>query len=88
VSAGVPVQQFNVLRVSESQDPGTTGTGALAGALGLDDPNTMLRLSGHGSEADYAHPVIRTGFEQLRKMLDGTYDASTPFMQHVVDDGG
>ena len=26
---------------------------------------------GHGSEADYAHPVIRTGFEQLRAMLDG-----------------
>ncbi|MEW6169048.1 MAG: hypothetical protein AB1651_15345 [Pseudomonadota bacterium] len=23
----------------------------------LRDPNNMIRLSGHGSEADYAHPV-------------------------------
>jgi hypothetical protein len=86
--AGVPVQQFNVLRVSDEQDPGTTGTGALAGVLGLDDPNNMIRLAGHGSEADYAHPVIRTGFEQLRMLLDGSYDESVPFMLHVVDDGG
>lgn len=86
VTAGIPVQQFNVLRVSDTQDPGTTGTGALAGVLGLDDPNNMIRLSGHGSEADYAHPVIRTGFEQLRMMLDGTYDETVPFMQHVVED--
>ncbi|TJY58803.1 hypothetical protein E4T66_14470 [Sinimarinibacterium sp. CAU 1509] len=87
LTAGVPVQVFNVLRVGDGQDPGTTGTGALAGFLGLDDPNNLIRLAGHGSEADYAHPVIRTGFEQLRMMLDGTYDETTPYAEHAVDDG-
>ncbi len=87
LAAGVPVQVFNVLRVGDGQDPGTTGTGALAGFLGLDDPNNLIRLAGHGSEADYAHPVIRTGFEQLRLMLDGAYDETTPYAEHAVDDG-
>ena len=27
-------------------------------------------------------------FEALRMMLDGTYDFTTPYMEHVVDDGG
>lgn len=78
VTAAVPVQLFTVTRVSENQGPGTTGTGALAGFFGLDDPNNMTRLAGHGSEADYVHPAIRTGFEQLRLMLDGEYDEFTP----------
>ncbi len=88
LTAAIPVQVFNVIRVGEGQDPGTTGTGALAGILGLDDPNNLIRLAGHGSEADYAHPVIRTGFEQLRLMLDGGYDDSIPFIEYTVDDGG
>lgn len=88
VASAIPVQLFTVLRVADGQDPGTTGTGALAGILGLDDPNNMIQLAGHGSEADYAHPVIRTGFEQLRLMLDGEYDETTPYMEYTVDDGG
>ncbi len=88
LAAGVPVQLFSVLRVAEGQSPGTTGTGAIAGIFGLDDPNAMIGLAGHGSEADYEHPVIRTGFEQLRLMLDGGYDETTPYLEHVVDDGG
>jgi hypothetical protein len=88
VTAAIPVQLFTVLRVSDGQDPGTTGTGALAGIFGLDDPNNMVRLAGHGNEADYVHPVIRTGFEQLRLMLDGEYDETTPYMETTVDDGG
>lgn len=87
VTNQIPVQHFTVLRVVEGQDPGTTGTGALVNLLGLDDPNTLLRLAGHGSEADYAHPVIRTGFEQLRRMLDGSYDDTTPYTRTLVDDG-
>lgn len=86
--AGIPVQFWEVMRVGGDQDPGTTLTGALTGLLGLDDPNNLLKLAGHGSEADYAHPVIRTGFEQLRAMLDGSYDFTIPYMEHIVDDGG
>jgi len=32
--------------------------------------------------------VIRTGFEQLRLMVDGLYDQTTPYAEHLVDDGG
>jgi hypothetical protein len=88
LAVGIPVQVFEVIRVADGQDPGTTGTAALAALLGLDDPNNLVHLAGHGDEGDYAHPVIRTGFEQLRQMLDGTYDFSTPYGEHVVDDGG
>jgi len=88
VAAGIPVQFYEVLRVGGDQTPGTTGSGALASLLGLDDPNNLIRLAGHGNEADYAHPVIRTGFEALRMMLDGSYDFTTLYMENVVDDGG
>jgi hypothetical protein len=87
VLAGIPVQFFTVLRSAGGEDPGTTATGALAALLGLDDPNNLINLAGHGDEAHYEHPVIRTGFEQLQLMLDGTYDATTPYSEHIVDDG-
>lgn len=87
--ARIPTQMFDVLRTAADQPRGTTGTGAIAGIPGLDDPNDTLglNLAGHGSEADYNHPVIRTGFEQLELMLDGTYDETTPYNETVVDDG-
>jgi hypothetical protein len=79
---------FTVLRVAGGQDPGTTATGVLGGILGLDDPNDLLHLAGHGDESDYNHPVIRTGFEQLQLMLDDAYDTSIPYAEYIVDDAG
>lgn len=87
-AAAIPTQFFTVLRHAEGQDPGTTGTGFLASVLGIDDPNASIHLAGHGWEGDATHPVIRTGFEQLERMLDGDYDDFTPYLEHVVDDGG
>jgi hypothetical protein len=86
VAVGIPVQLITVLRHAEGQDPGTTGTGVLGGVLGLEDPNQLVHLAGHGDESDYDHPVIRTGFEQLELMLDGTYDETTPYNEQIVDD--
>lgn len=87
--ARIPTQMFDVARHADDQPAGTTGTGAIAGIPGLDDPNDTLglNLAGHGSEADEHHPVIRTGFEQLEMMLDGTYDETTPYNETLVDDG-
>lgn len=84
----VPVQMHTVLRHAEGQSPGTTGTGTLTGALGLeDDPAAPLSLAGHGSEADAAHPVMREAFNFLEQMLDGSYDFDTPYNEGVIDDG-
>lgn len=88
VSAGVPTQFFNVLRVAEDQDAGTDGTGLVTNILGLPDPNDQLGLAGHADEADAPHPIMRVGFEQLELMLNGEYDESTPALEHFVDDRG
>ena len=73
--AGIPTQFFTVLRHAPGQNPGSVL------------PNTPSGFAGHGSEADPNHPVIRTGFEQLELMLDGTYDETLPYRECQVDDG-
>ncbi len=85
--AGVPVQTTTVLRHAEGQDPGTELIQLLTDTAGLPDPNDQLRLAGHADEADAAHPVMRHGFEILEQLLDGVYDETLPFMEHVLDDG-
>ncbi|MGH8432849.1 MAG: alpha/beta hydrolase family protein, partial [Solimonas sp.] len=88
VASGIPVRLLTVLRHAEGQDPGTTGTGTLTGAAGIeDDPFTLLRLAGHADEADSTHPVMREGFILLQQMLDGSYDFTTPYSEGVIDDG-
>lgn len=87
VAAAVPTQLTTVLRHAEGQDAGTDGTGFFAGILGLDDPNDEIRFAGHADEADAAHPVMRRGFEILEELLDGEYDESIPYMEHILDDG-
>lgn len=87
VGVGIPTQLTTVLRHAEGQDPGTDGTGALTGAAGIDDPNDELHFAGHADEADATHPVMRRGFEILEELLDGTYDETIPYMEHVLDDG-
>ena len=87
VLAGIPVQVTNVLRHAEGQDSGTDLTGLLADTIGIDDPNDQLRLAGHADEADAAHPVMRRGFEILEELLDGVYDETIPFMEHILDEG-
>ncbi len=88
VTAGIPSQFFNVLRVAEGQDAGTDGTGLLTNILGLPDPNDELGFAGHADEADAPHPIMRVGFEQLELMLNGNYDEATPALEHFVDDRG
>ncbi|WP_372864248.1 alpha/beta hydrolase family protein [Spongiibacter sp.] len=80
-TAGIPTQFFTVLGVSEWQNPGTTATGT----LGAGDADSSLNLAGHGSEADANHPVMRAAFEQLRKMLDGSYNETAPYFECIVD---
>lgn len=87
VLAGIPVQVTNVLRHEEGQDSGTDLTGLIADTIGIDDPNDQLRLAGHADEADAAHPVMRRGFEILEELLDGVYDETIPFMEHLLDEG-
>lgn len=82
-AAAIPTQMFSVLRPAEGQSAGTTGTGA----LGLGAVDDFLLISGHGWEGDENHPVIRTGFEVLEGLLDGSYDAAQLYAEHVVDDG-
>jgi hypothetical protein len=85
VGAGIPTRFYNVLRHREGQSAGTTGTGFFGALLGTEDPN-RLNLAGHGSEADAKHPVIRTGFEELERMLDGDYDDALPYDEGYVDE--
>lgn len=80
-TAGIATQFFTVVGIPEGQDPGTTGTGT----LGAGEADGTLNLAGHGSEADATHPVMRTAFEQLRKMLDGQYNAEAPYFECIVD---
>lgn len=87
VAVGVPTQFFNVLRHADGQPQGTTGTGFIGGALGIEDPGQIANLAGHGSEADPNHPVIRTGFEQLERMLTGEYEDNLPYFEDLIDDG-
>lgn len=99
IIAGVPVHFITVLRDADGQPSGTgdrfaghgvngTLTGLVTGALGLEDPNDdTFQFTGHGDEADYAHPVMRTGFEELQKMLDGI-ELPGPYSETVVDDQG
>lgn len=80
-TANIPTQFFTIVGVIDGQDPGTTGTETLqAGAL---DP--FLNLAGHGSEAQAFHPVMRVAFENLRKMLDGTYNETVPYFECAID---
>lgn len=80
-TAGIPTQFFTVVGIPEYQDPGTTGTGT----LGAGDLDPYLNLAGHGSEAQAYHPVMRVAFENMRKMLDGTYNETVPYFECVID---
>ncbi len=80
-TATIPTQFFTILRVYEGQDPGTTGTETLQAG----DVDPYLNLAGHGSEAQAFHPVMRVAFENLRKMLDGTYNETVPYFECAVD---
>lgn len=80
-TAGIPTQFFTIVGIPPFQDPGTTGTGT----LGLGDLDPYLNLAGHGSEAQAYHPVMRVAFENMRKMLDGTYNETVPYFECVID---
>ncbi len=80
-TAGIATQFFTVVGIPEGQNPGSTGTGT----LGAGDVDPALNLAGHGSEADAYHPVMRAAFEQLRKMLDGSYNETVPYFECIVD---
>ncbi len=80
-TATIPTQFFTIVGVFPGQNPGTTGTGT----LGAGDADPYLNLAGHASEADAFHPVMRTAFEQLRKMLDGTYNETAPYFECLID---
>ncbi len=86
VANAVPTQFFNVLRTEEGQGTGTDGTGLIANAIGIGDPNDSIGFAGHADEADAPHPIMRVGFEQLELLLNGEYDETTPSMEHFVDD--
>lgn len=90
IAAQIPTQFTNVLRDADDQTSGTTLTGAISGFFGAEDPNGTLglNLTGHASEADANHPLMREGFAQLERMLDGSYDETTPYNETLVDDGG
>lgn len=87
LAAGVPTKFATVTRDDPDQTSGTTGTNALFGAALGGDPNDTLGLdlAGHASEADEDHPVMRTAFDALEAMLDGTYTPFT-YTEAVVDD--
>jgi len=80
-TAGIATQFFTIAEVYPGQDPGTTGTGT----VGAGDLDPYLNLAGHGSEAQASHPVMRVGFENMRKMLDGTYNETVPYFECVID---
>lgn len=80
-TATIPTQFFTITRVHPWQDNGTTGTETLL----LGDADPYLNLAGHASESDPIHPVMVTAFQQLRKMLDGSYNETVPYFECVVD---
>lgn len=80
-TAGIATQFYTIVGIPEGQNPGSTGTGT----LGAGEADPLLNLAGHGSEADAHHPVMRSAFEQLRKMLDGTYNETVPYFECIVD---
>ncbi|WP_372781107.1 alpha/beta hydrolase family protein [Litorivivens sp.] len=80
-TATIPTQFYTIVGVFPGQNPGSTGTGT----LGAGEADPLLNLAGHASEADAFHPVMRTAFEQLRKMLDGTYNETAPYFECVID---
>lgn len=80
-TAGIPTQFFTIVGIPEGQDPGSTGTGT----LGAGEADSTLNLAGHASEADAEHPVMRIAFENLRKMLDGTYNETVPYHECIID---
>lgn len=86
--AGIPTQLFNVVFDSPTQDSGTTLTGDLGLVTGGQAPDANdaagLNLTGHGWEGDYDHPVIRAGFDQLARMLDGRFPTD-PYGENVIN---
>ncbi len=80
-TATIPTQFFTIVGVFPGQDPGTTGTETLQAG----DADPYLNLAGHGSEAQAFHPVMRVAFENLRKMLDGTYNETVPYFECAID---
>lgn len=80
-TSGIPTQFFTIVGIPAGQDPGTTGTGT----AGAGDADAYLNLAGHGSEAQDYHPVMRVAFENMRKMLDGTYNETVPYFECIVD---
>lgn len=86
--AGIPTQLFNVVFDSPTQDSGTTLTGDLGLVTGGQAPDANdaagLNLTGHGWEGDYDHPVIRAGFDQLARMLDGSFPTD-PYGENVIN---
>lgn len=82
-TANIPTQFFTIVGVTfPGQNPGTTGTSLIFDQLPADDPSG---LAGHASEKDAFHPVMRVAFENLRKMLDGTYNETVPYVECVID---
>ncbi|MBB3048095.1 hypothetical protein FHR99_002361 [Litorivivens lipolytica] len=80
-TALIPTQFYTVTRVHPWQDSGSTGTGTLQ--VGAVDP--YLNLAGHASEKDPIHPVMVTAFQQLMKMLDGSYNETVPYFECIID---
>lgn len=70
-AAGVPTHLYNVVLKGEAES-GTTATsialGPVFGAVGLAYESP---LAGHGWEGSDTQLVIKTGFEQLDRLLDG-----------------
>ncbi len=100
VQAGIPTQLFTVVRKSPEHgdgdntrgrpggnNPDYTGTNTfLGGGDGHTDEANVVDLAGHAADFDETHPVIRTSFEQLQKLIEGSYDTAIPYREHCVDD--
>ncbi len=97
--AGLPTQLFTVVRKDPSHgqgdnpdrpggnNPDYTGTNTITGGGdGETDPVNVVGLAGHAADFDETHPVMRVSFEQLSKLLDGSYDTALPYREHCVDD--
>jgi hypothetical protein len=80
-TSGIPTQFFTIVGIPAGQDPGTTGTGT----AGAGDADPYLNLAGHASESQAYHPVMRVAFENMRKMLDGSYNETVPYFECIVD---
>ncbi len=77
LAVGIPTEVFTVLRRGDGE-AGTTGTGHVLGALGLESG-----LAGHGSDGSRTHLVIRTGFDRLWALMEGALPSG--YREFIVD---